>query len=216
MLINQDITSDDEAKELICELGRRFYQLGWVSGTGGGISIRHQERVFMAPSGVQKEALSADMIYTLDRTGRVIEGPASDAGLKVSECCPLFMHAFNKRDAGAVIHSHSLSAMLITLVHQECFSMSHVEMLKGLHGVGFNDTHDVPIIQNTPREAQLSDSLAQAMDAYPKSHAVLVQRHGVYVWGRKWIEAKKHAECYDYLFQAGLEMHKLGLSANTN
>lgn len=26
--------------ELICELGQVFYNLGWVSGTGGGISIR--------------------------------------------------------------------------------------------------------------------------------------------------------------------------------
>lgn len=26
--------------ELICELGQLFYNLGWVSGTGGGISIK--------------------------------------------------------------------------------------------------------------------------------------------------------------------------------
>ena len=28
--------------ELICELGQVFYNLGWVSGTGGGISIRYR------------------------------------------------------------------------------------------------------------------------------------------------------------------------------
>jgi len=39
-LTNDPVTTPDEAKDLICELGRRFYALGWVSGTGGGISLR--------------------------------------------------------------------------------------------------------------------------------------------------------------------------------
>jgi len=29
-----------EAKSLICEICRNFYQHGWVSGTGGGMSIK--------------------------------------------------------------------------------------------------------------------------------------------------------------------------------
>ena len=40
-LVNRDIDSAEEALDLICELGRRFYDLGWVSGTGGGISLRY-------------------------------------------------------------------------------------------------------------------------------------------------------------------------------
>ena len=30
----------DEAKNLICEMCRNFYSQGWVSGTGGGMSIK--------------------------------------------------------------------------------------------------------------------------------------------------------------------------------
>lgn len=30
----------DEAKSLICEMCRNFYAQGWVSGTGGGMSIK--------------------------------------------------------------------------------------------------------------------------------------------------------------------------------
>ena len=30
----------DEAKSLICEMCRNFYSQGWVSGTGGGMSIK--------------------------------------------------------------------------------------------------------------------------------------------------------------------------------
>jgi ribulose-5-phosphate 4-epimerase/fuculose-1-phosphate aldolase len=46
---------------------------------------------------------------------------------------------------------------------------------------------------------------------YPETHAVLVRRHGVYVWGRDWVQAKTHAECYDYLFRAAVEMRRMGI-----
>lgn len=47
-----------QAKELICEMCRNFYAQGWVSGTGGGISMRVADgRIVMAPSGVQKERM---------------------------------------------------------------------------------------------------------------------------------------------------------------
>jgi ribulose-5-phosphate 4-epimerase/fuculose-1-phosphate aldolase len=47
--------------------------------------------------------------------------------------------------------------------------------------------------------------------AHPASHAVLVRRHGVYVWGRDWVAAKTHAECYHYLFEAAVRMRSLGV-----
>jgi methylthioribulose 1-phosphate dehydratase/enolase-phosphatase E1 len=40
-----------EARILICDLCAAFYRLGWVSGTGGGMSLRAQGgRIVMAPS----------------------------------------------------------------------------------------------------------------------------------------------------------------------
>nr|XP_029502515.1 methylthioribulose-1-phosphate dehydratase-like [Oncorhynchus nerka] len=42
---------------LIPELCRLFYQLGWVTGTGGGLSLRRGDQIYIAPSGVQKERL---------------------------------------------------------------------------------------------------------------------------------------------------------------
>ena len=44
-----------------------------------------------------------------------------------------------------------------------------------------------------------------------RSNAVLVERHGVYVWGKDWVEAKTQAECYDYLFEAAVRMKQLGV-----
>lgn len=201
----------DDAKAVICALGRRFYELGWVSGTGGGIAVKHEQRVFMAPSGVHKELLSPETIFELDERGEVLAGPPPSSGLTVSQCRPLFLAAMELREAGAVIHTHSRRALLATLVFGRAVRLTRLEMLKGLRGVGYDDVHTVPVIDNTAHECDLRDALVEAMRAAPASHAVLVRRHGIYVWGRDWQEAKRHAECYDYLLDIAVEMKRLGV-----
>lgn len=54
----------------------------------------------------------------------------------------------------------------------------------------YDDMLLVPIIENTPEEKDLKDRMARAMEEYPDSCAVLVRRHGVYVWGESWEKAK--------------------------
>jgi methylthioribulose-1-phosphate dehydratase len=197
-------------RTLIVELCRQFYDHGWVSGTGGGISIREGGRVYMAPSGVQKERIAEGDLYVLDESGAVLEPPA-DAKLRPSACMPLFFNAFRLRNAGAVIHSHALPAMLATLLYKDAFECTEIEMIKGIDGHGYHDRLVVPIIENTAHECDLADSMAAAIEANPRSHAVLVRRHGVYIWGRDWVQAKTHAECYHYLFDVAVQMSRLGL-----
>lgn len=54
----------------------------------------------------------------------------------------------------------------------------------------YNEELVVPIIENTPFERDLADSMYAAMLKYPGCSAVLVRRHGVYVWGKSWEKAK--------------------------
>lgn len=42
-----------------------YLALGWVTGTGGGISIKHGEHIYLAPSGVQKERIKPEHIFVL-------------------------------------------------------------------------------------------------------------------------------------------------------
>lgn len=100
-----------------------FAELGWVTGTGGGISIRHstsdQNLVYLAPSGVQKERITPSDLFvlpydqpTVPRAGtkRTTLREPKKQGLKESACTPLFWNAFRLRDAGACIHTHSQHA----------------------------------------------------------------------------------------------------------
>ena len=50
-------TNPEHPANLICTLCRSFYNLGWVTGTGGGTSIAMDKHIFIAPSGVQKELM---------------------------------------------------------------------------------------------------------------------------------------------------------------
>ncbi len=200
----------DDPRARIVEVCRELYRLGWVSGTGGGMSLRADGRIYVAPSGVQKERIAPEDLFVLDEAGEILERPAR-ADLKISACTPLFMHAYRLRDAGAVIHSHSVHALLATLIAGDVFRATHLEMIKGIRGHGYHDELVVPILENTARECDLADALAEAIEAHPRTQAVLVRRHGVYVWGRDWVEAKTQAECYDYLFEAAVRMRQLGL-----
>ena len=202
--------SSQKTRELVCELCRNFYDLGWASGTGGGISIKDGDHIYMAPSGVQKERLNPEDIFVLDLDGNIVEEPGR--GLKLSQCAPLFMHAYKIRNAGAVLHSHSVNAATATMLFDKAFRIKNMEMQKGVEGYGAFDTLEVPIIENTAYECELADSLGETIKNNPKSHAVLVRRHGVYVWGKDWKQAKTHAECYDYLFEAASRMKQLGIS----
>ena len=88
-----------------------------------------------------------------------------------------------------------------TLPSSTCFQISLIEQIKGLPRgrfepgmLGYHDVLTVPIIENTAHEEDLTSSLEEAMDRYPNTFAVLVRRHGVYVWGDDVQKAKTQAE----------------------
>lgn len=81
------------------------------------MSIRVGDKFYIAPSGVQKERIKFDEIFVLDESQNIIEHPrAVNNKLKISECTPLFFNAYNMRNAGACLHSHSQNCVLITLL----------------------------------------------------------------------------------------------------
>ena len=129
------LSGEDDPRCVIPEICKQFYDLGWVSGTGGGMAVKHGNRFFMAPSGVMKERLRPEMMYVLDAQGTILEAPRQhpkQKPLKLSECAPLFMHAFDLRGAGACLHSHALNVVMATLLDESCdeFRVTHQEMIK--------------------------------------------------------------------------------------
>lgn len=204
---------------LICELCRNFYDNGWVTGTGGGISIRDDNLIYLAPSGVQKERMKPENIFVkkFDDQKDYVRKPID---LKPSACTPLFLSSYNLRQSGACIHTHSQAAVIVSLLYDREFRISNIEQIKALPKlqggvkVGSMDFHDelvIPIIENTPFEEDLTDSLQQAIKEYPGTTAVIVRRHGIYVWGETVWKAKIYNEAIDYLLELAVKMKQFGI-----
>ena len=200
------------ARTQICGLCRLFWQLGWASGTGGGIAVRDGDTLLMAPSGVEKEHIGPADIFELDLSGTITRAPQSNA--RLTACAPLFLAAFQHRNAGAVLHSHALDVVLASMLVPpgQPLRLTRLEMMKGLEGVGYFDVHEIPVIDNTALEHELKDRMEAAVLAWPKANAVIVRNHGVYMWGKNAVHAKTQAECLDWLCRAVVRMHAAGLS----
>jgi methylthioribulose 1-phosphate dehydratase/enolase-phosphatase E1 len=84
-------------------------------------------------------------------------------------------------------------------------------MIKAIAGYGYFDELVVPIIENTAWEHELADSLGDCIRRNPKAVAVLVRRHGMYVWGATWEQAKRHGEGLHYLFEVAVNLRRLGV-----
>ena len=171
--------------------------------------------VYIAPSGVQKELMKNTDIYVLSLSAQeptftnrtYLRAPPCH---KPSQCTPLFLAAFTRRGAGCCIHTHSQWAVLVTLLLEQqhagasspnVFEINNIEQIKGFRrgwkktgNLGYHDTLRIPVIENTPHEEDLTEYLEKAMEEHPDTYAVLVRRHGVYVWGDDVHKAKTQCE----------------------
>ena len=194
---------------MLVELLREFHGRGWVSGTGGGIcGPADDDDLLLAPTGVLQGAGAARGVLRRRSAGRTRHPGARPT----SACAPASATrssglSHRKRAAWSVVHSHALTAVLAAdLVTQrgDHLEIRDLEMLKGIPGVGNQDVHLVPVIRNTPREAELVEQLTAVFDdpRFATACAVLVRDHGAYIWGDGVWDAKRHTEVYHFLFEA--------------
>jgi methylthioribulose-1-phosphate dehydratase len=199
--------SEQATRELLVELLGVFYAKGWVSGTGGGIcGPADGGGLLLAPTGVHKERIKPDEFFTVDpANGRVLLTP-DDPNLRPSECNAIFSLTARERGATSVVHSHALSAVLAGDLASDAdhVAIRDLEMLKGIRGISNRDVHLLPVIRNTPREAELTEQLTRVLGdpRFKDSFAVVVADHGAYIWGDDVWEAKRHTEVYHFLFEA--------------
>lgn len=199
-------------KGVICYLFREFYKLGWCTGSGGAISIREDENtVWINPSGVMKELVEEHDIILMNLKGEIVV-PSKTTGLRRSECTPNFLQVYGLREGvGSVIHTHSMNAVMVAQLFGTEFQCIDLQLIKGMIGHKNTDWCVVPIIENSEYDTGLTENIKRAIMDYPRSQAVLVRNHGVFVWGPTWEKAKIQLECYEYIFKVVLRMHKYNL-----
>ena len=95
-----------------------IHRRGWCDGTGGNFSCVLERRptlkLLMAPSGVDKGRVKAGELIVVDGGGRVLQGRG-----RVSAEMPLHRTIVEGTGAGAVLHTHSQAATLLSRIALE-------------------------------------------------------------------------------------------------
>src|SRR6266571_4152537 len=97
--------------------------------------------------------MTPDQMFTFSIDGTLLDRP-SDPELRPSECTALFMAAIRHRDAGAVIHSHSINAKELRefgVLHQRLpVEARAAEMARIKRDHGYRDEDEVALSTETP------------------------------------------------------------------
>jgi len=196
----------DSFPELASQLAstaKSFHGRGWLLGTSGNLSAvvqREPLRLAMSPSGVDKGELAAQQVLTIDDDGRLV----SDHVAKPSDESLLHIRIVKERDAGAVLHTHSVWNTMLSdfYANDGGVNISGYEMLKGLQGVKTHEHSEwLPIIDNSQDMPALADTIAATLKQQPSAHGFLLKRHGLYSWGDNLAQAKRHIEILEFLLE---------------
>ena len=193
----------ERAASALAAVGARFYARGWVFGTSGNFSTvvsRRPLRLAITPSGAHKGTIAPEAILHIDGRARV---RGASAGRSSAETL-LHLEVVRARQAGAVLHTHSVWSTMLSGQHEQAggVAIEGYEMLKGLAGVRSHEHRGwIPIVANDQDMTRLARTVRKALRQFPEAHAFLLARHGLYTWGRTLAEAERHVEILEFLFE---------------
>lgn len=209
MLAGSALPTYREATTRLAEIGRRFYDRGWVLGTSGNFSAvvsRRPLKLAITSSAAHKGRLSGAQFLQIDAQGEAI-GAATRARShppRPSAETRLHLEVVDFRGAGAVLHTHSVWSTILSDRHANArgLAIEQFEMLKGLDAVATHAHREwIPIVPNDQDMTRLARDARQALSDHPSSHAFLIERHGLYTWGATLDEAERHVEILEFLFE---------------
>jgi len=190
----------------LCDYGKICYERGWSPATSSNYSIRlNDDLCALTSSGKHKGQLTPQDILVVDMQGQAVtQGKPSAETLLHTQ-----LYQFD-RTIGAVLHTHSPNAVLVShITRADSLRIEGWELLKALNGITTHDTHiDIPVFDNTQDIAQLAHEVDTVM-AKQSIHAYLIRGHGIYTWGRDIEECFRHLEALECLMQYELTLRQL-------
>ena len=189
--------------ESLAEIGRGFYQRGWVFGTSGNFSAVVSERplrLAITPTGLDKGALNPAQFLEIDEAARVVRGdglPSAETGLHLA--------IVRTRGAGAVLHTHSLWSTLLSDVFlpDGAVALEDLRCSKACAKSTHEHREILPILENSQDINQLAEKVQALLNRDPAVHGFLLRRHGLYTWGRDLAEAKAAVEVLSFCWLLG-------------
>ena len=196
-------TSSSSLGRELAAAGRFASGRGWLPATSGNLSGRlDARRILVTASGTDKGALTERDFLVVDGS----DGPVEDARRASAEVALHHALYARARSIGAVLHTHSRAATVLSRVTSEALVLEGWELSKALAGV---ETHEarvvLPVIANDQDVPRLAARASAALDAHPGAPGYLIAGHGTYTWGSSVREALRHLEAIEFLLACELD-----------
>jgi len=178
----------EDAPQRLAHTCARLYERRLTFSTGGNVSMREGEKVYITPSGRNKGALESEDIVVVDMEGITINGgrPSIELGFHLA--------IYRRRpDVQAVVHCHP----------QYCTALAVMggRMRTGLTPEGVLLLDEVPMV---PYATPGTEELVRLVSDHSIAHnAMLMARHGAITLGKDLEEAFNRME--ELEFQARMQ-----------
>jgi methylthioribulose-1-phosphate dehydratase len=186
----------------LAQIGRLFAKHKWSLATSSNYSFRRgPSEILITRSGIDKGLMLGEDLMDIDIDGRSTRPDLPKSSAETLVHTTIYKHF---PTAQCVLHTHSVFGTRLSLKYlaQGFLKFSGYEMLKGLAG---NTTHEMteilPILPNEQDMEKFSAALPNVFKDHPKLHGFLIAGHGLYTWGDSIAEAKRHIECFEFLFE---------------
>jgi methylthioribulose-1-phosphate dehydratase len=193
-------------RQALQAIGRQFHARGWSLATSSNYSCvvgRNPLRLLITASGQHKGELTLDDYVLVDAAGENVEPRSGKPSAETLLHCVL---AERIPGVGAVLHTHSVWGTVLGDVacRQGMLEVQGYEMQKGLAGVASHEERvELRVFENTQDIAALARQLAQELETGGAGlrHGFLLRRHGLYTWGANLMDARRHVEALEFLFE---------------
>lgn len=174
-----------DARQAICDYGRRLWQRGMVAANDGNLSVRiGDDRLLATPTGVSKGFMEPADLILCDLDGRVVQGER-----RPSSELKMHLEVYRLRsDAQAVVHAHPPYAT--------AFALAGVALDQCLLPESVLTLGAIPIASYaTPSTEEIPASIR---DHVPRCDAVLLANHGAVVWADDLLAAYYRMETLEH------------------
>ncbi len=187
---------EDERREVVAYC-RRMRADGLVVGTSGNISVRSGDLVAVSPSGLDYDAMTPETVGVHGLDGSPVEAP-----LAPTTEMPMHLAVYATTDAGAVVHTHSTAATVLSTLVAEVPPIHYLI-------AQFGGT-----VRVAPYATYGTAELAEGMTAALRDRtACLLANHGTIAYGAGLAEAYSRAVYLEWICEVYLRARAAGTPA---
>jgi len=200
-----DVTRYAIAAQSIVDAGRFLYDRGWSPATSSNYSARiDSDHIAITVSGRHKGQLAAGDVMVVDLNGNPVQSNCKSSAETLLHT--VLYQVFP--DAGAVLHTHSVKATVLSrlIPPGKSLELEGYELQKAFAGVTSHEGRlSIPVFDNTQDIPALAEQTGEWFRAHPEQPGYLIRGHGLYTWGATMADCLRHVEAFEFLFECELE-----------